>query len=126
MTKDEINNLVMKFLVEEKGFDLNCRNQYGHTILHRIHSYRIKYKNRIALAKAMIKIGADVNAIDNLGWTPMHYQCSFTSDIEMINVLLDNWADVNAKTHIGATPLSQAILHQRPSVITLLKERGAK
>jgi len=46
---------------------------------------------------ALLKLGADVNSVDNNGWTTLIH-ASVHADIHMMRLLLDNGADPNAQT----------------------------
>jgi len=55
-----------------------------------------------------IKAGADVNARDKNGWTPLMYAAWKNQNPEVIKVLLEAGADVNARNKYGGTPLMYA------------------
>lgn len=84
-----------------------------------------------ATVRLMIRAGADVNAHDNYGWTPLHEAAS-RGLTEACELLLDAGADVNARTEHYETPLRRAMsapdisLTQRNAkpVIALLRSRG--
>ena len=56
---------------------------------------------RLDLIKDLIKAGADVNARDENGDTPLH----FHTNIDVLKVLIDSGADVNARNTEGCTAL---------------------
>lgn len=60
MTKDEINDLVMKFLVEEKGFNIKEKCLMGDTTLH-----RAILRGNYDMVKFLVEHGADINATDD-------------------------------------------------------------
>lgn len=65
------------------------------------------------LVKALIKAGADVNAKDRRGMTPLHYiagggfddEIGKNTALEVAKLLIDSGADVNAKNEDELTPL---------------------
>jgi ankyrin repeat protein len=55
--------------------------------------------------------GADVNATDEVGWTPLHRAVigSHTDHTETAEFLIANGADVNARNAIGWTPMFESL-----------------
>ncbi|MCK5683620.1 ankyrin repeat domain-containing protein [bacterium] len=53
----------------------------------------------------MIKNGADVNAVDILKWTPLHWAV-FRGHLEVVELLIDKGCNVNAAAKNGSTPLN--------------------
>ena len=80
----------------------------------------VKVGDRIS-AEREIDDGADVNARDEFGWTPLHY----AETADMAKVLIDRGADVNARDDEGHTPLHRAARYDRHDVAELLIEAGA-
>ena len=99
--------------------------------------------------------GADVNAKDENGWTPLHHAATWDSkeivelliakgaDVnaknddestplhyaetkEVAELLIAKGADVNAKDEDGETPLYYAIARQNPKTADLLRKHGGK
>ena len=58
-------------------------------------------KQQLHIAKVLIEHGADVNAKNKYGWTPLFYTC----DVDMAKLLVEHGADVNAKDNREDTPL---------------------
>ena len=76
--------------------------------------------------EAAITAGADVNARDESGWTPLMRAAKFTKTPEVITLLLDAGATVNTRNGDGETALMFAARYtETPQVITLLLEAGA-
>ena len=65
--------------------------------------------------------GADVNAKDERGYTPLIYAAKNNKNPEIIETLLKNGADIEAKDKIGSTPLMFATIMNPEVVETLLK-----
>ena len=56
--------------------------------------------------KTLLASGADVNAHDQRGWTPlMHASMSLKANAEVVRTLMAAGADVNAKDRVGRTAL---------------------
>jgi uncharacterized protein len=75
---------------------------------------------------ALLAKGAEVNARNAYGWTPLHIAAA-GGDPAVIALLLHHGADVHAQSHIGTTPLDNATTRGgRKAVIDLLLTHGAR
>jgi ankyrin repeat protein len=75
---------------------------------------------------ALLAKGAEVNARNAYGWTPLHVAAA-GGDPAVITLLLQHGADVHAQSHIGTTPLDNATTRGgRKAVIDLLLAHGAR
>ena len=91
-------------------------------------------KGGIEAAKQHLAAGADVNAKDGDGFTPLHNAVNFghPSATEVIKLLIAKGADVNEKNDHGETPLdwAKATGHPKPKIkkemINLLRYHGGK
>ena len=73
-----------------------------------------------------LQSGADPNARDEDGWTPLVSAATFTSNPAVIVALLNAGADPNARTDDGETPLLGATAFTvNPAVIVALLDAGA-
>ena len=59
-------------------------------------------------AKALMKMGADVNEANATGWTPLH-AAAFAGANKLVEFLVDNGAKVDVQNGCGQTPLSLAM-----------------
>ena len=75
---------------------------------------------------AIRKAGADIDAKDAGGRTPLYWTALTSENPELLTLLIEAGADVNAKNNNGYTPLHRAAMSNRnPEVFTLLIKAGA-
>ena len=75
------------------GVDLNERNEFGTTPIHKAKTGEI--------AQLLLSSGADVNSKDNGGFTPLHH----AFNPQVAKVLIAGGADINLKNNDGETAL---------------------
>ncbi len=73
----------------------------------------------------LVDWGADVNALDGHGGTPL-VAAALNGEIECVRVLLACKADVNKATKRGSTPLMKAAKYSHNKVVRMLIVAGAK
>ena len=87
------------------------------------------YEGNIEAVKQHIADGADVNAENQHGWTPLLF-ASANGHKEIVELLIGAGADVNAKVVSGAaqgkTPLDAANETNHPKITDLLRKHGGK
>jgi len=112
----------MKVFLENKNKnEINVRNQYnGKTPLH-----ESILSSKPNCAKLLIEKGAEVNAKDTDGWTPL-ICASRDGHIEVAKLLIEKEAEVNAKDTDGWTPLILALRFGHFEVAKLLIENRAE
>jgi len=86
--------------------------------------HRLTQKGFIEKVEELVAQGADVNARDEVGRTPLHIASAENHNIDM-KVLLDIGADVNARDGQGRTPLMYAAADGLKRAATLLIQEGA-
>jgi len=74
------------------------------------------------IAKALVAAGADVNAKQRHGWTPLH-GAAHSGDRELVELLLARGADPGVKHQEGKTALDLAREKGHSGVVTLLEDR---
>lgn len=79
--------------------------------------------NQFEFAKQLIEKGADFYAKNKLGGT--HYATVRDNTTEIAKQLIDKGADVNAKDNNAETPLFIAIIFNKIEIARLLIEKGA-
>ena len=74
--------------------------------------------------RTLLDQGADVNARDPSGWTPL-LETVFAGHMEAAQTLLERGADVNAADEGGWTPLMEAAAKGNKELVSLLIRYGA-
>lgn len=104
-------------LVENQGIDIDkTRGAYGTTPLFVAHTNAIP---------RLLALGADVNASDALGATPLHAAVLLDQPARVIHFLLNRGAHIEAQTLLGHTPIISAIIEGNESLFHTLRSRGA-
>jgi ankyrin repeat protein len=80
-------------------------------------------QGNIEAVKQAIDDGADVNAKDGPGWTPLHLAAH--GNKEVVELLIVEGANVNAKNVDGLTPLFGAAVLGKNEIVELLIAKGA-
>lgn len=86
----------------------------------------IKKQEKKDLINLLIYKGADIDARNNSGKTPLLFAARFLDNYDIIRLLLEHGADVNAKDDDGRTPLfTVSDRRENYNIVKLLLERGA-
>lgn len=136
-----------------RGFDLNTRNEEGHSglmvalregslkvaaFLLTQRSVRVNDRNvqgetplmiaairgQVGIAEQLIRRGAEVNMP---GWTPLHYAASRAEpdSTAMVRLLLEHHAYIDAESPNRSTPLMLAAMYGHRDLVPLLLQEGA-
>ena len=76
------------------------------------------------IVEVLLEKGANVNAVDSEGWTPLHFAAQ-NGHASVVEVLLEKGANVNAVNSKGCTPLHSAVWGGHESVVKVLIQAGA-
>jgi ankyrin repeat protein/TPR repeat protein len=105
----------------EKGGSVKERYIYNRTPI-----MEAAEKDSVENVKILIKYGADLNAIDHFGKTPIYYAIKEGPvNYGILKLLLGNGANPSHKDPAGMTPLFGALIMGDSIVIKLLLEYGA-
>ena len=114
------NRDCMKSLIQQNG--VNVKDEvFGETLLH----WAVKWGSQ-AMMEFLIEQGADVNAVNKKGATPL-FIASFHGDREAMSLLIEEGADVNAgkEGNLNSTPLHWAAFNGHTESVKLLLAGGA-
>ena len=82
--------------------------------------------DRPEVIQALLDVGANIDAKDNRGWTPLHRAAANTDSTAIIQVLFDYGADSEISDNGGGTVLHTAVAYNNnPAVIHRLLYNGA-
>ncbi|WDK14781.1 hypothetical protein CGRA01v4_06062 [Colletotrichum graminicola] len=103
------------------GADLEDRDDQGETIL--ITAVKYAYSDKIIAL--LCDLGANVNAVDNLGCSAFHHAAMSANEDDTLAVLIHAGADVDHRDFASRTPLIAAVQNYRFKNIEKLLEYGA-
>ncbi|MBE5393873.1 ankyrin repeat domain-containing protein [Brevibacillus borstelensis] len=106
---------IVEYLLE-KGADVNRASKNDMKVMP-LHSAVATLQ--VDVAELLLKHGAEVNAIQQGGWTPLH-EAALHGHEEMIKLLLEFGANKTIKKDNGEIPLDVALQRNHLHVVTLL------
>ncbi|XP_034949608.1 ankyrin-1-like [Chelonus insularis] len=118
------NNEAVKILLENHA-NPNVRDRNGETALHLICSW--ESKTNLQIIKLLLKYNADIEAMDDRGWTPLITACSI-GNAEVVKCLLEHHANPNVTDWIGQPALHLVCSWESettPQIIKLLLKYNA-
>jgi ankyrin repeat protein len=87
------------------------------------------WENNVPEVSRLLSVGADVNAKNEFGLTPLHNACynapSQVVNVQVVKELLDHGANTEAKAINGWTPLHFASMHGHLPIVKVLLCGGA-
>ncbi|OQE17250.1 hypothetical protein PENSTE_c021G01308 [Penicillium steckii] len=92
------------------GCDINWRNQEGRTQLSVAAENFPAKKNTGTVVKGLISAGAEIDARDNDGQTPLWWASGKLDNSDTVQILLENGASPSAKSYSGQKPADIARL----------------
>ena len=108
------------------GFNVNAGDEDRFTVLHlaAIYSaYPASFGDRLPILQALLGAGADPNAADFDGYTPLFYYIIHPCPISTVEALLDAGADPAVRNRVLDTPIHHACMRGRLDVVELLIQR---
>jgi ankyrin repeat protein len=115
-----------------KGADVNAKGKHGNTSLFAVFpslpddvsDQRVYLKSDVETAYLLLRSGADVNARDDRGWTPLMNAVHWRWPTDLIKELIKRGADVNAQDNLrGYSALTMSL--EDPSLVKVLIDAGA-
>lgn len=115
----EYGNIECLLFCLSRGHDINERNSLKKSLLH------VAVENsHYDVAEMLIKLGADIYAVDCVGSTPFVYAIS-VGNFELCDLFLRNGYDINSVDGAGLSPLHYASRLRSLSFVDFLLKNGA-
>jgi ankyrin repeat protein len=107
------------------GADPNSRDGENSTVL-----MLSAHSGNLSMVELLIEVGADVNAGDKLGWTPLS-KAVYNPELnrgfaDVVQVLIEARANIEAPIGFGVRPLMLAAGYGETAVVEILLKAGAE
>ena len=109
-----------------RGVDLNATSKNASALrpIHSAVAHRGDPEVALAIARALVAAGAEINVAQQGGWTPLH-AAAFHGHAPMVEFLLAHGADFRVKADSGQTALAMAVSKKHAEAAALLRKHGA-
>ncbi|XP_013403535.1 ankyrin repeat domain-containing protein 7-like [Lingula anatina] len=114
----------VKRLLSVGSYDVNGKDKFGGSSLDGLLCTGLKGNAEVAKQQVLLDSGAELNAQDSYGRTPLH-RAACTRDENTVRLLLERGADPNITNKDGRTPLHAAAKKGCRDIVKLLLGRGA-
>lgn len=119
-----MGNVVRVRQILAAGFDANCRDSDGATVL-----MLACHSGNLPMVMALIEAGAEINASDERGWTPL-MKAVYNAEqnrgyADVVQALIDSGANIEAPIGYGIRPLMLAAGYGETAVAETLLKAGA-
>ena len=119
MLLQQVITSLINFFVTNKGMPVDALGQFGMTSLSVAAAF-----GHINAIDALLNLGADINAPDATGNSPL-ISPIISGQIQSVEHLLEKGANIDQANIADETPIMFAVRHGRPEIFRILASRGA-
>lgn len=105
---------VIKCFIEE-GYDVNCQDVFGCTVVH----YIVSEMRQSSILRHLISHGANLNVKDRNGEAPLHLSC-YWRNITNVKEMIDGDCLTDIRDNQGATIFHYTVFYNNPTVLEYL------